>query len=283
MKTLEVFSKKFMSLQAIFVSSILIITTIFTNLAHAFYLPGVAPHDYANGDRVYLYVNALSSSDTLIPYDFYYPKLRFCRPTEIKPQPESLGSILFGDRLVNSDFELFMLKDQRCKKLCETNVPKQDAGFINYRILEEYTMSWFVDGLPAAKVKWDEKSQKEFFQIGFPMGSISLADPNYRKVFLNNHYDINVYYHQQEKTKDTLQYRIVGLVVDPYSVKSGKENGNCSYMGYTEDKMLELSQTADNPVQYTYNVHWHQSNTTWGTRWDMYLYIQDPQVHWFRY
>ena len=70
------------------------------------YLPGVAPHDYAKGDPVSLYVNALSSSETLLPYDYYHPRLRFCRPDEIKPQPESLGGILFGDRLVNSRFEV---------------------------------------------------------------------------------------------------------------------------------------------------------------------------------
>ncbi|TPX40984.1 hypothetical protein SeMB42_g05790 [Synchytrium endobioticum] len=266
-------------LMYILLSSIAVISTIFTIPAQSYYLPGVAPHDYATGDPVYLYVNALSSSNTLLPYEYYHPRLHFCRPDEVKPQPESLGSILFGDRLVNSKFELTMLKNETCKKLCDkVTVPQDDAGFINDRIREEYTMSWFVDGLPAAKVKWDEKTEKQFFQIGFPLG---VFDPSNKKAFLNNHYDIIIYYHQQEKTRDTIAYRIVGLVIDPFSVKSGKENSSCYYVGHREDEMLELSQTADNTVQYTYNVFWIKSETTWGTRWDMYLYVQDPQVHWF--
>ncbi|TPX36648.1 hypothetical protein SmJEL517_g01326 [Synchytrium microbalum] len=240
------------------------------------------PRNYASADPVSLYVNALSSSETLLPYDFYHPRLHFCRPDEIKSQPESLGSILFGDRLVNSRFELAMLKNATCKSLCDKiSVPKDDAGFINDRIREEYTMSWFVDGLPAAQIKIDDKTATQFYQIGFKMGRINPTDPANPKLYLHNHYDIFVYYHQQDKTEGDAAYRIVGLVVEPYSVAEGKENQNCHYLGYTEEKMLHLSDTKDTNVHYTYNTYWIASKTTWGTRWDMYLYVTDPQIHWF--
>ena len=38
-------------------------------LGEAFYLPGVAPHDYRPGERVELKVNKLSSTRTQLPYE----------------------------------------------------------------------------------------------------------------------------------------------------------------------------------------------------------------------
>ena len=39
--------------------------------------------------------------------DYYNPAFHFCEPDEgIKKQPESLGSILFGDRIFNSKFDV---------------------------------------------------------------------------------------------------------------------------------------------------------------------------------
>ena len=42
----------------------------------AFYLPGVSPKEYKNGDKVEVKVNKLSSSITQLPYDYY--SLPFC-------------------------------------------------------------------------------------------------------------------------------------------------------------------------------------------------------------
>ena len=36
--------------------------------ARAFLLPGIAPHDYQPGERVWLKVNSLTSSKTQVPY-----------------------------------------------------------------------------------------------------------------------------------------------------------------------------------------------------------------------
>ncbi len=76
------------------------------NFANAFYLPGVAPKDYNQNSKVELFVNALSSPDTVLPYDYYYEQFHFCKPENVVFQSESLGSILFGDRFYNSVFEV---------------------------------------------------------------------------------------------------------------------------------------------------------------------------------
>jgi Endomembrane protein 70 len=39
--------------------------------------------------------------------DYYYPSFHFCEPQEgVKKQSESLGSILFGDRIFNSPYDV---------------------------------------------------------------------------------------------------------------------------------------------------------------------------------
>ncbi|KAJ3078229.1 hypothetical protein HDU99_000719, partial [Rhizoclosmatium hyalinum] len=73
----------------------------------AYYLPGFPPQDYEEGDPVQLTVNALTSEDSrsLLPYDYYYDKFHFCKPDQLEVERESLGSVLFGDRLYNSPFQ----------------------------------------------------------------------------------------------------------------------------------------------------------------------------------
>ena len=39
--------------------------------ARAFLLPGIAPHDYQPGERVWLKVNSLTLSKTQVPYEYY--------------------------------------------------------------------------------------------------------------------------------------------------------------------------------------------------------------------
>lgn len=81
-------------------------------VANAFYLPGVAPIDYANGDNVPLYVNSLTPMSnqqlkSLLAYDYYDPRFHFCQPEGgPQQQSESLGSIMFGDRIFSSPFQV---------------------------------------------------------------------------------------------------------------------------------------------------------------------------------
>jgi transmembrane 9 superfamily protein 2/4 len=83
-----------------------------SSMVSGFYLPGMAPHDFADGDDVPLYVNSLtpmsnSQVKSVISYDYYFDRLHFCQPKEgLQNQAESLGSILFGDRIFTSPFEV---------------------------------------------------------------------------------------------------------------------------------------------------------------------------------
>jgi len=92
----------------------------------AFYLPGVAPTTYRRGDRVPLHVNRLTPAQSqddgqvhaAYSYDYYSQPFHFCKPADgPEAVSESLGSILFGDRILTSPFELHMAQDEPCKTL----------------------------------------------------------------------------------------------------------------------------------------------------------------------
>lgn len=250
-------------------------------VAHAFYLPGAAPHDYSLNDKVELDVNALTpivgpghtKLSSLINYDYYLDKFHFCKPDKIQREPESLGSILFGDRIFNSPFDIHMMKDTGCQTLCKAVVPGDDARFINERIREDYAINWLVDGLPAAELKQDNRTGETFYDMGFNLGNDEGSFQN--EPALNNHYEIMLQYH----VSDNKKYRVVGVLVWPMSISKTEsaDKPDCD----SQLSPLILREDRDNTVYFTYRVQWNQSDTRWATRWDNYLRIAEPRIHWF--
>lgn len=247
-------------------------------LANAFYLPGVAPTSYKVGDTVPLYVNSIkpiAGSDSrlhsVVSFDYYHPAFGFCRP-EKGPEyvSESLGSILFGDRIMTSPFQLSMKKDETCKQLCKVEYQEHSVEFLSERIDEGYSLNWLVDGLPAGQKFDDHLTGTPFYSPGFFMGDIDQAD----NLVLNNHYDIFVEYHEVGNNPN--QLRVVGARVEPKSIK---------YTGEADCKegqaQLVMPQTGPLEVKYSYSVFWEKSPTAWATRWDKYLHVFDPKIHWF--
>ena len=182
----------------------ILITLLYT--CKAFYLPGVAPKDFRANEKVAVFVNALSSPETVLPFDYYYEPFHFCRPAKIEYQSGSLGAILFGDRLYNSDFQLSMLENKQCQQLCQSTIPSEDVSFINSRINERYLLHWEVDGLPVGR------NLSSHYTMGFELGAKASSDDSNTNPILFNHYDFRILYHTNIK-KGT--YRVVGVVVKP--------------------------------------------------------------------
>ncbi|KAG0274763.1 hypothetical protein BGZ95_009488 [Linnemannia exigua] len=252
-------------------------------LTHAFYLPGVAPTEYHDMDAVPLMVNALtpgsdSELKSVIPYDYYDPLFNFCQPKDgPKAQAESLGSILFGDRIWDSDFKVYMGAPEQCRLLCTHDVTPVQAQFINARIKENYVMNWLIDGLPVGHLRGARREQeKQSYLIGFPLG----VDVREDAPWFNNHYDIEIEYHRNVQ-KDTL--RVVGVTVDPISVKTVEEKAEGCGIKKGEQTLnpMILSEKATTPVTYTYSIKWTPVATAWATRWDKYLLVGEPRIHWF--
>lgn len=177
-----------------------------------------------------------------------------------------------------------MLQNETCVKLCETEYPPQDAKFVNERIQEGFAVNWMVDGLPVAKLKIEDTTHDKFYSIGFPLGKTfddygqPLSPPA-----LNNHFDVYLEYH----VRNLNEYRVVGATIWPSSRSNIKhkndENPDCSDLTSLKPIRLNGPGTNASPqlVAFTMNTYWVESNTSWATRWDHYLRVFDPRIHWF--
>ncbi|KAH7312418.1 hypothetical protein B0I35DRAFT_436949 [Stachybotrys elegans] len=249
-------------------------------LTSAFYLPGVAPTSYKPEARVALNVNSMkpvaapqdARLHSVVAYDYYYEPLRFCQPEGgPKDVSESLGSILFGDRIKTSPFELNMKVNETCKSLCAAEYDEGSLAFVKSLIEKGYSFNWLVDGLPAGQQIQDKLTGTTFTSPGFQMGHESNAGG----VLFNNHYDIWVEYH--EVSGNANQLRVVGVVVQPSSKK---------YTGQVDcadghDPIFISENEKSMSVSFSYSVYWIESSTPWATRWDKYLHVFDPKIHWF--
>ena len=109
----------------------------------------------------------------------YDPRFHFCPPEGgPKKQSESLGSILFGDRIFSSPLSLKMLQAENCQVLCRTTIPgpsdngESDGKVINELISEGYCMNWLIDGLPAARIRKGPQTNEQFYCVRFELGSM---------------------------------------------------------------------------------------------------------------
>ncbi|KAH0335886.1 endosomal P24A protein-like protein, partial [Aureobasidium melanogenum] len=249
----------------------------------SFYLPGVAPTNYQLGDRVPLTVNRLTPSQSeqdtqvrsVFAFDYYHHAFHHCEPEGgPKQKSESLGSILFGDRIQTSPLELHMGKNESCKAVCgkQTFQPR-DAKFVNARILQNYNVNWNIDGLPAAQ-KMIDANEAIFYSPGFALGQVHGTDT--QTPVLNNHYNIFVEYHQASQD----HYRVVGVLVEPASSIDSKllDDGKveCGDIAHP----VILSEKDATEIVWTYSVYWVPSPTSFATRWDKYLHVYDPRIHW---
>ena len=76
----------------------------------AFYVPGIQPHSFREGESVSLKVNSMTSTHTQVPRGYY--RLAFCKPEEgVEMASENLGEFLTGNKIQNSPYQINMLQD----------------------------------------------------------------------------------------------------------------------------------------------------------------------------
>ena len=115
-----------------------------------FYVPGVAPQDFGEGDNIEVNAIKMTSAHTQLPYEYY--SLDLCKPDqEIQYSSQNLGQILRGERIVNTPYKVQMKKNEKCRVLCKDkswdDKASKDAG---YRIEHEYFVHLIMDNLPCA-------------------------------------------------------------------------------------------------------------------------------------
>jgi transmembrane 9 superfamily member 2/4 len=226
------------------------LVVLLSGAATSFYLPGVAPRDFHDGDVVDLKVNSVTSFMTKLPYKYY--SLKFCEPEGgVKDMAENLGEVLSGDRIENSPYELIMGKNEYCKVLCTKKLTKQDTALFRKRIDELYSVNMIVDNLPAATeippALTGDKDQV-FFETGWPVGGSYCPNNKEncgrkRRYYLHNHLSMKIMYHvpkenmlsgvtftsdgetvssgspDQTKKGETARKRVVRFEIEPFTVR----------------------------------------------------------------
>ncbi len=259
-------------------------------VATGFYLPGVAPANFVEGQRVELKVNKITSTQTQIPYDYY--SFPFCRPANgVHHYGENLGEFLTGDRIENSPYEIQMKVDQSCSVLCARALNKKDVKKLKEAISEGYSHNWIIDNLPAASVTVDDVYQTTYYSRGFLVG---LTDEKQETFVLHNHVRIYLDFHQVDGQD---AFRVVGFRVRPFSVDHKQEDGKvaewngagtapalstCADIEAGSVGPAEVKEGAI--IYYSYDVQWEASEVRWASRWDIYLnmdHTKTDKVHWF--
>ena len=262
----------------------------------AFYVPGVHPHSYKDGEEVPVKVNALTSTHTQIPRDYY--RLAFCQPQHgPKRINQNLGQTLTGNKIQTSPYAIRMSTEVYCAKLCQVTLDRTDAAKLRLHIKYGYHHNWIVDNLPSAAIggsKHDYGQEKKRYAGGFPIGFIH---PDDSMPYIYNHANIHIQYHPVEDGN-----RIVGFAVEPLSIKH-QFRGNYVWDGHSHEGFTKPLDTCPNPskhmsrndiatpqvvqqgqnILFTYDVSWDSSDVEWSSRWDVYLSngnLVPPQVRW---
>ncbi|KAJ6296216.1 hypothetical protein OIU78_024121 [Salix suchowensis] len=281
---------------------VLILCLIFQS-GHGFYLPGSYPHKHGIGDTLSVKVNSITSIETEMPFSYY--SLPFCKPLEgVKDSAENLGEVLMGDRIENSPYTFKMYTNVSDIFLCQTGpLSGENFKLLKKRIDEMYQVNLILDNLPA--IRYAKKDSYFLRWTGYPVG-IKIQDAYY--VF--NHLKFTVLVHKYEEanvarvmgTGDAAEviptiasegselpgYMVVGFEVVPCSVMhDAKSVKNLKpYEKYPSPVKCDPTTVAmpikeNEPIVFTYEVKFEESDIKWPSRWDAYLKMEGSKVHWF--
>lgn len=290
-------------------------------LAHAFYIPGWSIKSYTDGEPIPLFVNKVYSDNTQIQYA--YSELPFVCPPSGRQRPGTglisgsnialnLGEVLRGDRIMVSDYELEMGKDEEVRYLCSQKVDRAGLRRAIEVVKKGYVAEWIVDNLPGATSFVTVDKSRKYYAAGFKMGyedtSVTTGRPRY---FLNNHVTLVVRYHRAPGSDGQHGKKvIVGFEVYAKSIQAEYRDASGLPSSLHEVPGLELtmaknvtnttmprdvdsshipeelddtSEDATLTIPYTYSVYFREEEKVeWGNRWDLYFVNQEESstVHW---
>ncbi|KNA17758.1 hypothetical protein SOVF_077140 [Spinacia oleracea] len=281
-----------------------VVICLILECGEGFYLPGSYPHKYAVGDSLSVKVNSLTSIDTEMPFSYY--SLPFCKPQEgVKDSAENLGELLMGDRIENSPYRFKMYTNETEIFLCKTSPLSADEfKLLKKRIDEMYQVNLILDNLPA--IRYTKKDNFLLRWTGYPVG-IKVQEGYY--VF--NHLKLTVLVRKYEETNvarvmgtgDAVEmipggngvggseepgYMVVGFEVVPCSVqhdmnaiKNSKVYDKYPGKINCDPATVSMAIKESQPIAFTYEVSFVESDIKWPSRWDAYLKMEGAKVHWF--
>ncbi|KAG7195257.1 uncharacterized protein KQ657_003783 [Scheffersomyces spartinae] len=233
-------------------------------VAEAFLL-GLERKVYREGETVELLVNKVESDHTQLPFGYY--ELPFvCPPSkDARPLHLSLGEILKGDRVWQSDYQMKFMLDLPCMRLCDVHALESAAKKADYLVKNGYVAQWTVDGLPGATTFVSGTHKNKYYASGFPLG-FTKNDISY----IYNHFTLVIRYHKDPSVKDG--YNIVGFEVYPKSVKDPICPGNSKdYENLPLVPKADASGKKKVIIPWTYSVYWREDHSvTYKDRWDSF-------------
>ncbi|CDF34245.1 unnamed protein product [Chondrus crispus] len=246
--------------------------------AHAFYLPGIAMQEYADGDVVEVLANKLTSPSNTLPYGYY--SLPFCAtPGSLKSRPVNLGQLLSGERAFPTPYTINMMHPVSCRVVCTvalaTLQERPYKGLLN-RIKENYSARLNADNMPLV-TRYTTSAGHRAFKFGYKLGFTVAND-----VFINNHVRLTIRYHQPSLsageaidalTANKDAFRIVGFEVEPFSLNHAPDPAGVLPEGACKpsDRPQFQRVARDQNITFTYDVNFQSSDLAWATRWDPIL------------
>lgn len=283
-------------------------------------MPGWSIKSYSDGETIPLYVNKVYSDNTQIQYA--YSELPFVCPPSGRRHGGglisgsnvalNLGEVLRGDRIMVSDYELEMGKDEAARYLCSHKVDRAGLRRAQEIVKKGYVAEWIVDNLPGATSFVTVDKSRRYYAAGFKMGyedyHPTTGQPRY---FINNHVTLVIRYHKAPgnagqqgknvivgfevyaKSVEAENRKASGLPESLHDVKTGMEltmarNSTSSVLrdvdsSYVPEDFDDLNDDAMLTIPYSYSVYFREEEKIeWANRWDLYFVNQEDssKIHW---
>jgi transmembrane 9 superfamily protein 2/4 len=262
-------------------------------------------------------VNKVYSDSTQIQYA--YSELPFvCAPSG-RQRPGTglisgsnialnLGEVLRGDRIMVSDYDLEMGKDEVARYLCSQEVDKDGLERAIEVVKNGYVAEWIVDNLPGATSFVTVDRSRKYYASGFKMGYEDIDfSTGQKRYFLNNHVTLVIKYRSAPgrggrqgkkvivgfevfaKSIEAENRDVEGLPSDIRNTHYGLEltmARNSTTLSHKDSYVVEQvddNEDATITIPYTYSVYFREENhIEWHHRWDLYFVNQEEssKIHW---
>jgi transmembrane 9 superfamily protein 2/4 len=253
-------------------------------------LSSVLPTSYTEGAPVVIKVDSLTSHTKVMPMPWYSHPWCKIPKEELKSykRKQNLGEMLWGSQVEPSLFTAKMLVNNTCVELCAPIANSADEKkLLAQRIEDNYRGNMYLDQLPVAEEGSGRQSAlTSAVATGFPLGVSKKFSPT-GQTLVHNHLAFSVLYHEHttqayigDDDEPTQTYRIVGFQVLPLSIDHSKSKCDDQFDPFEASKSPLAADAAS--IQWTYSVHWIESDIEWSTRWDVYLKSTkvESRIHW---
>lgn len=285
-------------------------------------MTGWSIKSWSEGEPIPLFVNKAFSDSS--PISYAYSELPFiCAPSG-RSRPGTglisgsnvalnLGEVLRGDRIMVSDYELEMGRDEEARYLCSRKVDKAGLRKAIDIVKNGYVAEWIVDNLPGATSFVTVDKSRKYYASGFKLGyedtSLTSGQSRY---FLNNHVTLVIRYHRAPGSEGQHGKKVIvgfevyaksieaenrdesGLPPSLSDVQNGLEltmarNVTNSTMerdldtSYVREPLDDMPEDATITIPYTYSVYFREDEKlSWANRWDLYFVNQEEsnKIHW---